>query len=125
MFVSLALAMLPVLASADTTPSISGGWARADGKTRINIAACGIQLCATNTWVRDPDSDESVGDRIILTLAPNGADRGAARLVGTAFDEKRRANYSVQILVSRDQMKTQGCLVSGLLCRSMDWTRVP
>lgn len=121
LFVSLALAMLPLLASADTTPSISGGWARADGKTRINIAECGVQLCATNTWVRDPDGGESVGDRIILTLAPDGA----ARLVGTAFDEKRRANYSVQIVVTRDQMKTQGCIVSGLLCRSMDWTRVP
>ncbi len=116
----LAFTMAPLLAGASVTPDISGTWSRDDGKARVYIAACGAQLCATHTWVRDQSDGEAVGDRLVMTLAPVGN----ARLAGTAFDVKRNLSYSVQIAVAPRHLRTRGCLIKGILCRTIDWTRV-
>ena len=100
-------------------PNITGDWSRADGALRISVSPCGERLCAVNTWTRDASSGDAVGDRIIMTLQP----RAATALAGEAFDEKRRLTYAVQISVERDAMKTQGCLLAGVVCRTMHWVR--
>ena len=99
--------------------SITGDWRRLDGGLRINIAPCGEQLCAVSTWTRDPESGERVGDRLILSLR----EREGSTLAGKAFDERRGLTYSLSISVKRDAMTTRGCLLAGMACRTMDWTR--
>lgn len=99
--------------------SIAGDWGRSDGALRINIAPCGKKLCAVNTWTRDADSGDQVGDRLVLSLSP----REASTLAGEAFDERRRLTYSLRISVDRDAMTTRGCLLAGLACRTMNWIR--
>jgi len=113
------LAAIPVLASAEGGPDISGDWARSDGKTRIRVVSCGNQICATNTWIRDPSGSEAVGDKLIMTLAP----QGASTLAGSAYDVKRAASYSLQISVQNDQMQTRGCMLEGVVCKSLSWVR--
>ena len=100
-------------------PSITGDWGRTDGALRINIAPCGERLCAVNTWTRDPDSGDRVGDRLVLSVSP----REASTLAGEAFDERRQLTYSLQISVDRDAMTTRGCLLAGVACRTMSWIR--
>ncbi len=63
-------------------PSITGDWGRTDGALRINIAPCGERLCAVNTWTRDPDSGDRVGDRLVLSVSPRA-------VLGEFFEEKR------------------------------------
>ena len=105
--------------TADTGgPSITGDWRRLDGGLRINIAPCGEQLCAVSTWTRDPES-ERVGDRLILSLR----EREGSTLAGKAFDERRGLTYSMLISVNHDAMTTRGCLLAGMACRTMNWTR--
>ena len=102
-------------------PTITGDWSRNDGASRINIAPCGELLCAVNTWIRDPADGELVGDRLVLALQP----RDAGALTGEAFDERRKLRYSLLVSVHGNAMTTEGCLLSGVVCRSLHWIRVP
>lgn len=96
-----------------------GVWMRGDGNARVRIAPCGASLCATNLWVRDKSGGEAVGDRLIMTVKP----RNAGTLEGKAFDPKRNLNYSIRIKVSNAGLVTRGCIVGGLLCKDVRWTR--
>jgi uncharacterized protein (DUF2147 family) len=98
----------------------TGLWRRGDGNAEVRIAPCGPDLCATNTRIRDPGNGEAVGDRLIMRLAP----RTANELAGTAYDPKRDRTYSVTVTVGTDGLTTRGCIVYGLLCRSVTWSRL-
>jgi uncharacterized protein (DUF2147 family) len=108
-------------AGAGGGPTIVGDWSRNDGSSRINIGRCGNLLCAVNTWIRDPADGELVGDRLVLALQPRDPDA----LTGEAFDERRKLRYSLVVSVKGNAMTTEGCLVSGVLCKSLRWIRVP
>ena len=116
---SVVVLMVGQVAADRGTPSITGDWRRLDGGLRINISPCGEQLCAVSTWTRDPES-ERVGDRLILSLH----EREGSTLAGKAFDERRRLTYTLRISVDRDAMTTRGCLLAGMACRTMNWTRL-
>jgi uncharacterized protein (DUF2147 family) len=49
---------------------------------------------------------------------PNGA------YAGTAFDPQRDMTYKLLVTVQGDKMTTKGCIVAGLLCKGIDWTRI-
>ena len=100
--------------------SITGAWSRTDGSLRIAIEACGERFCAVNTWTKDPGNGEAVGDRLVMTLQP----RDPVRLAGEAFDEKRGLKYTMLISVGQDAMTTQGCVLAGIVCKTMNWTRL-
>jgi len=117
--VSVVMLMANRVGADGSGPSIMGDWRRSDGALGINISPCGEKLCAVNTWTRDADSGQRVGDRLILSLNA----REASTLAGEAFDERRRLTYSLRISVDHDAMTTQGCLLTGLACRTMNWTR--
>jgi uncharacterized protein (DUF2147 family) len=113
------LAAIPILANAEGGPDISGNWTRSDGTVRMSVASCGNQICAINTWIQDPSSGEAVGDKLIMTLAPHGT----TMLAGSAYDVRRAANYSLQISVQNEQMQTRGCVLEGVVCKSLSWIR--
>ncbi|HEY1865237.1 MAG TPA: DUF2147 domain-containing protein [Roseiarcus sp.] len=96
-----------------------GNWARADGKTRIHVAHCGGEVCARNTWVRHGVSGEKVGDRLILDVKPAGAEHWS----GKAFDPQRNRTYTIGVRVTHAHMTTRGCMMGGLMCQSMNWSR--
>ena len=116
---TLLLLAIPALASAQGGPDISGNWTRSDGNVRMSVVSCGDQICATNTWIKDPSSGEAVGDKLIMKLAP----QDASTLAGSAYDVRRDANYSLQISVQNDRMKTRGCMLVGVVCKSLSWIR--
>ena len=97
-----------------------GNWARGDGKTRIHVASCGAEVCARNTWVRHGVSGEKVGDRLVLNVKPEGAGHWS----GTAFDPRRNQTYRIGVRVTEKHMTTRGCLMGGIFCASMNWTRL-
>ena len=96
-----------------------GDWARADGKTRIQVAHCGGQVCARNTWVRHGVSGEKVGDRLVLDVKPAGAGHWS----GNAFDPQRKETYTIWVHATSKHMTTRGCVMGGLVCQSMHWSR--
>ena len=116
MFVPLIAAA--VLSTADTLP-LQGDWARGDGKARVRMEPCGADLCAVNTWIRPGVRDEKVDDRLIMTLKNDGS----ARWTGQAYDPQRRLTYRLTITADARNMTTTGCVLGGLICKGMHWTR--
>jgi len=106
--------------SADTS-ALQGEWARGDGKARVRMESCGANLCAVNTWIRPGVRDEKTGDRLIMTLAADGDSRWA----GKAYDPQRRLTYRITITADARSMTTTGCVLGGLICKGMHWTRMP
>jgi uncharacterized protein (DUF2147 family) len=97
-----------------------GNWARGDGKTHIRVEPCGGEFCGVNTWVKAGHSGEKVGDTLVAKLKPAGAERWS----GTAFDRRRNRHYTMQVHVAGARMTTEGCMLGGLVCQSMNWTRL-
>lgn len=112
---SVATAMPALANGADP----SGVWLRDDGNARVRIAPCGTDICATNLWIKDTSGGEEVGDRLVLTLKPDGADS----LKGEAFDPKRNRRFAMTLTVKPDGLSTRGCIV-GVLCKTVTWTPV-
>lgn len=97
----------------------SGVWTRGDGNARVRIAPCGDNICATNLWIRDTSGGENVGDRLILTVSAGGE----GMLVGTAYDPQRNLTFSMEMTVKPRQLQTRGCVLGGLLCKAVSWSR--
>ena len=110
------IAASPSVAAQD----ITGIWNRGDGNARVSVTRCGQAFCATNIWIRDPSSGEKVGHVLVMNVKPENN----AMLTGTAYDPQRKLNLSTSVSVNGDQMTTQGCVLAGLICKSMSWTRV-
>lgn len=100
--------------------SLYGHWARGDGKARIRIAPCGEATCVTNTWIRPGTPDEKTGDKLTMDVRPAGTGKWS----GTAFDPQRNLHYSMTIDVANDHMTSDGCVLRGLVCKHMSWTRL-
>jgi len=115
-FATAVLTFAVAPAAADIT---SGIWLRDDGAAKVRMQRCGEALCAINVWIKTP-GDEKVGDRLVLQVEP----RGPGRLEGAAFDPQRNLRFSSRITYSDTTMTTSGCILGGLLCRSVNWTKV-
>ncbi len=100
--------------------ALQGEWSRGDGKARVRIAPCGDDLCAVNTWIRPDVTGEKVGDRLVMTVRAAGADTWE----GKAFDPQRHMTFRMRIDVGAQAMTTHGCVLGGLLCKTMGWTRL-
>lgn len=99
---------------------IEGQWARGDGNAKVRIAPCGSDICAVNTWIKPGTPREKTGDKLVMTIKA-GADGNYA---GTAFDPQRDMTYKLTVTVNGDKITTRGCIVAGLLCKGVDWTRI-
>lgn len=110
-----------LLAALDSTAAsdLFGQWQRGDGNVRISIASCGAALCATNTWVRDHASGEKVGEKLIFSISQK--DDGWA---GSAYDPQRKLTVSTRLKIIGNRLVSSGCMLGGVICRSVDWTRV-
>lgn len=109
------LAASPAFASSELT---SGVWARGDGAAKIRISPCGEALCAINIWIRNPGS-EKVGDRLVLNVRPTAP----GVFEGSAYDPQRNLHLTSRITLNGNRMTTNGCVLGGILCRSVSWTR--
>jgi uncharacterized protein (DUF2147 family) len=63
---------------------------------------------------------EKKGDKLVMSIK-RGADGVYS---GTAFDPQRDMSYKLTVTVNGDKMTTRGCIVAGLLCKAIDWTRI-
>lgn len=118
---ALALGMFFVATSgASADPSADGVWMRGDGNARVQIAPCGDKLCATNVWIKDTSKGEDVGDKLVMDVQPSGTNT----LKGTAYDAKRKATYTLSIKIAEARLVTRGCVAAGILCKSVNWSRV-
>jgi uncharacterized protein (DUF2147 family) len=118
---AIASALSPLLAGTSATAAdINGNWARGDGKAKVLIAPCGEKICATNTWIKPGTQKEKTGDRLIMDIRPGET----GNYTGTAFDPQRDKSYKITVTVAGNNMTPKGCIIAGLLCKGISWTRI-
>jgi uncharacterized protein (DUF2147 family) len=99
---------------------INGTWQRDNGLSRIRMAPCGGGVCGVVSWLKDPANSESkVGQRVFYDMKPDGGG-----WTGKAFNPDDGKTYTGKATVSGSSMTTQGCVLGGLICKSVTWTRV-
>ncbi len=114
-------ALSPMLVGLSATAAeIDGNWARGDGNAKVVIAPCGEKICATNTWIKPGTPKEKTGDRLIMDIKQSEA----GSYSGTAFDPQRDKSYKITVTVDGNSMTTKGCIIAGLLCKGISWTRI-
>lgn len=115
----MTLIAVPAAAATAGPDDIFGNWSREDGTARVKVANCGSQICATNTWIKDPiKQNEKVGDRLIFTIKAANDEWS-----GSAYDPQRKLTLSAKLKATGENMVTTGCIIGGLICRSTHWTK--
>lgn len=117
---TIATACILGLAGAAQAADINGNWARSDGKAKVKIAKCGADICATNTWIKPGTPSEKAGDVLVMKVKAD-ADGNYS---GSAFDPQRDMSYKITLIVGENKMTSKGCVLGGLLCKGVGWTRI-
>ena len=107
-------------ASAAIAGDASGVWLRDSGASRVKIASCGAALCGTIIWLKEADGPAKIGQKVFFDMKPNGADAWS----GSAFNPEDGKNYSGKMVLSGETLTTSGCVMGGLICKSVKWSRV-
>ena len=112
--------VVSVSASAAMAGDARGEWARDDGKSKVRILSCGGDaLCGSVTWLRDPNGPAKVGQQVFFDMKPSGDNAWT----GKAFNPEDGKTYSGKMTMSGNHLVTAGCVLGGLICKSVNWTR--
>jgi uncharacterized protein (DUF2147 family) len=99
---------------------VKGEWMRSDGTAKVRFASCGGEaVCGAISWVRDPNGEGKVGQRVFFDMKPHGHNVWT----GSAFNPEDGKTYSGKLTPSGDRLVTAGCVLGGLICKSVNWTR--
>jgi uncharacterized protein (DUF2147 family) len=105
-----------------STPALadpSGTWLRSSGESRVRIAKCGDAYCGTIVWLKNPDGNAKVGQRVFYDMKGKHN-----KLSGKAFNPEDGKTYSGTISLNGRSMTTSGCVLGGIICRSVQWSKV-
>jgi uncharacterized protein (DUF2147 family) len=116
----IAVGAAVALPAAPALADPSGVWLRENGNARVRIAKCGDAFCGTLVWVKDPDGPSKVGQRVFYNMKPNGTNAWS----GSAFNPEDGRTYSGKLTLSGGSMTTSGCVLGGMVCRSVNWRKV-
>lgn len=114
-----ALGLLASLSSA-AAQEVVGTWERDTGASRVRFTKCGEALCGSLSWLKDEKGPAKVGQRIFYDMKPNGANKWS----GSAFNPEDGKTYSGTMTLSGSTLTTAGCVMGGLICRSVKWNRM-
>jgi uncharacterized protein (DUF2147 family) len=98
---------------------VLGEWSRDDGKAKVRFASCGGAVCGSITWLKDRTGAGKVGQRVFFDMKPSGDNAWA----GSAFNPEDGKDYSGKMTLAGDHLTTAGCVLGGLICKSVEWTR--
>lgn len=117
-----AFAALGLLASVTTAAAqdVVGTWERDTGASRVRFSKCGEALCGSLSWLKETNGPAKVGQRIFYDMKPNGANKWS----GSAFNPEDGKTYSGTMTLSGSTLTTAGCVMGGLICRSVKWNRM-
>lgn len=118
--VIFAVALVAISAPYAMAGDATGEWARNDGKAKVRFSPCGGSLCGSISWVRDPNDPGKVGQKVFFDMKPNGENQWS----GTAFNPEDGKEYSGKMTMTGASLVTAGCVLGGLICKSVSWTRV-
>jgi uncharacterized protein (DUF2147 family) len=119
------------VAAFDPTSPI-GEWIVEDGRGRVQIRACGADLCGEISAAKNPnDTDRHnpdvakrnrsvIGMPILLDMKPTKPNRWEGRIYNPEDGKTYTSNLSIK---SPDVLRVEGCAFGGLICGGQNWTR--
>lgn len=135
---AVALAVYLTTAGHSFAADPAGVWINREGDTKIRVTRCGEGICGAVAWLGDPNdaqgkpktdrhnSDASkrgrrlMGLAVLIGMKPNGPDKWEGQIYN-ADDGNTYKSYVT--LANNNTMNVQGCVLGGLICKSMVWTR--
>ncbi len=116
----VAITFLVASASGTLASGLTGEWLNSDGKSKVRFADCGDAVCGTISWLKDPSGDAAkIGQQVFFGMKPAGENVWK----GSAFNPEDGKTYSGKLTLSGNHLRTAGCVLGGLICKSVDWTR--
>ena len=98
----------------------TGLWLRENGASHVRIAPCGDALCGFVAWVKDPERASEIGLKVFFDMKPSGP----GTWEGQAFNPEDEKTYTGKMVLEGGALKTSGCVLGGLICKSVNWTRL-
>lgn len=129
---ALAAALFASCALSEEAPdaaAIGGIWQNPENSVHVEIRSCGQPLCGFVVWAnarakadaRRGGTDELIGVQLFRDLVRQKS--GAWR--GKVFVPDLHSTFTgAAVLIDDHTLRTTGCLVARVLCRSQVWTRV-
>ena len=112
-----------LLAAVSAGPALardpSGVWMRDNGEAKIKVGKCGGAICGTVIWVSNPARQGDVGKRVLYEMVEDGANAWS----GKAFNPLEGKTYIGKMTLSGDTLTTSGCIMGGMMCKDMSWSR--
>jgi uncharacterized protein (DUF2147 family) len=140
---ALAIASFTGVAHANPAPAPRtseplGMWLTDGSKGRVRISRCGDALCGDLAWLREP-LDESgqpkkdrhnadatkrgrplIGVPILMSMKRDGE----RRWTGSIYNAEDGKTYTAYLTIeSEAQLRVEGCVLGGMICRKQTWTR--
>ncbi len=112
------LAFAAPASSAET--SAVGLWLRENGLSHVRISPCGELLCGFVAWVKDPERASEIGVKVFYDMKRDGP----GEWKGSAFNPEDNKTYTGKMVLEGESLKTSGCVFGGLICKSVNWTRL-
>lgn len=117
----IAAAFVTLAAGSAAAQSATGTWLRDTGASRVRISPCGDALCGSIVWLKEgAETSAKVGQRIFYEMKPDGAGKWS----GKAFNPEDGKTYSGTMSVSGSTLTTAGCVLGGMICRTVRWSKV-
>ena len=107
------------IAAPTASPTPIGRWDREDGLGGIRIDRCGDALCGFVIWLRDPNGPSRIGERVLYDMRQTAADTWS----GSAHNPEDGHEYAGTIRLDGDRLVTRGCVLAGMICRSVPLLR--
>jgi uncharacterized protein (DUF2147 family) len=118
---SLALSAFLLTTSASFADDIFGTWLRDNGALQVKFEPCGDAICGNVVWIKPgSDSKAKVGQRLFFEMRPNGVNSWT----GKAASPDSGSVYSGKMSIEGSGLNTSGCMVGGLICKSVNWKKI-
>jgi uncharacterized protein (DUF2147 family) len=125
--------MPPHQAGAATADDAFGVWRHPENGSHVQIYKCGGGLCAKVVQVADPSRTDAKNPNPDLRSRPirgivimEGATKsGANTWKGRLYNTQDGQTYNGVITVkSATVLRLEGCVLGGLVCQGVDWSRI-
>lgn len=118
---ALALSGLALCATGVSAADISGTYVRPSTGTQVEFYDCGGKVCGKIVAVKDKAKEKTIGT-VILKGATRSDDKTfKGELLNT---EDNKTYNGVLTVVSAKEIKLEGCVLGGIVCKGENWTKV-
>jgi len=118
--VYLVVIALSLTANDCLAEEIIGTWKSDKGAMRVKFEPCGGATRGSIVWVKPgADTRAKLGQHLFFDMRPDGKKSWTGK---AAYDG---SVYFSRISIAETDLRTSGCVMTGLLCKSEIWRRVP